>query len=243
MFELSDKKRKNVLINCDHGLMIVNRFDHNEDLRGHGQWLLDHGNANTVEAAATIRSIKRPDPVIFDIGANIGTYTTLLSKAFPTGKLYSFEPQRLVFQMLCGNLAINNYENCYAYNLALADYNGIIQVFEPDYSCPEDFGLFSLVNDKIRSKSGVSYKLEIKTLDQFVSDFAIEQLDFIKIDAEGMDLQILKGARNTLARFSPSLLVEFDNTENNILDNLVDFLGKENYTFELIQNNILAIPK
>ena len=60
---------------------------------------------------------------ILDIGANIGTFTTWLSKAFPNGKIYSFEPQRAVFQMLSGNVAINNLYNVYTHNIALGEEN------------------------------------------------------------------------------------------------------------------------
>ena len=47
---LGDKVHRNVLLSCDHGLMIVNRFDCNQEQVGHGQWLLDHGNTSTIEA-------------------------------------------------------------------------------------------------------------------------------------------------------------------------------------------------
>jgi FkbM family methyltransferase len=243
MFYVGDRIRRNVLVNCDHGSMIINRFDCDNEGKGHGQWLLDHGNVSTIEASATLNYLKNPESVIFDVGANIGTYATILSKTLPNSKIFCFEPQRLIFQMLCGNFAINNYDNCYAYNLALGDNNTVMDIDEPDYCTKNDFGTFSLVHDNILNKSGKRNKIEIITLDDFVNKFSIEQLDFLKIDAEGMDLAILKGGEKTLQKFSPGLLIEHTNTQTSIFEELVDYLNINNYNFEVIYNNVLATPK
>lgn len=243
MFVISNRPRKNILVNCDHGSMIINRFDSNFEEKGHGQWLLDHGHVSSLEAAATLKNLKIQDPVIFDIGANIGTYATILAKSLPSSAIYCFEPQRMIFQMLCGNFAINDYDNCYAYNLALGEQSTIVEITEPDYYAKNDFGTFSLINDRIADKSGRTYRVEVLTVDEFVAKFLIPRIDFIKIDAEGMDLMVLKGARQTLAKFSPGLLVEHTDLRQNYLNEIVDYLGETNYNFEVIHNNLLAIPK
>jgi len=242
MFVLSNTVKKNILVNCDHGTMIVNRFDSNFESKGHGQWLLDHGNVSTLEATVTLKTLKRQDAVIFDIGANIGTYATILAKSLPLAKIFCFEPQRLVYQMLCGNFAINNYDNCYPYNVALGDKSCVIDVAEPNYYSNNDFGLFSLTEEKIPT-SGNYYTLEVLTLDDFVNKFSIKQIDFVKVDVEGMDLAVLKGGKHTLSKFSPALLVEYNNTQQDMLKEIIDYLGQDNYTFEVIHNNLLAVPK
>jgi FkbM family methyltransferase len=243
MISVKDKVRRNVLVSSDHGLMIVNRFDCNGEQVGHGQWLLDHGNTSTVEAQTAYDCLRdRTEPVIFDIGANIGTFTTWMTTAFPRGKIYSFEPQRLVFQMLCGNLAINNFDNCYAYNLGLGSANTRIEIQEPDYYKREDFGIFSLVEDKVHNKSGISTVVEIMTLDTFVQLNRITRVDYIKIDVEGMDIDVLKGAEKTLAAYSPCIFIEHSDNRRSILDEIVAFLGQDCYNFKVIGNNVLAVP-
>ena len=83
IFNIGDKPRRNVLVSTDHGLMIVNRFDCNHEQVGHGQWLLDHGNVSTIEASYCYGAIQDiQNPVIFDIGANIGTITTWMANSF-----------------------------------------------------------------------------------------------------------------------------------------------------------------
>jgi FkbM family methyltransferase len=243
MILVKDKIRRNVLVSSDHGLMIVNRFDCNHEQVGHGQWLLDHGNTSTIEAQAAYDCLKdRLNPVIFDIGANIGTFTTWMASAFPHGKIYCFEPQRLIFQMLCGNLAINNFDNCWVYNMGLGQQNTRIEIQEPDYYHSEDFGIFSLVEDKVNHKSGVRSMVDLMTLDTFCEINHIDRLDYIKIDAEGMDLAVLKGASSTLQRFMPTIFIEHNDNRRSILEEIVEYLGSDRYNFRVIGNNLLAVP-
>ena len=163
-FKVGDKIHRNVLLNCDHGLMIVNRFDCNHEQVGHSQWLMDHGNVSTVESLYCHELIKEIfEPVIFDIGANIGTFTTWMAKAFTQGKIYSFEPQREVFKMLCGNASINNLYNVYPHNIGLGKENTKIEFDEPNYFEKNDFGTFSLVEDIITFTLGLN-QIMIKLL-------------------------------------------------------------------------------
>lgn len=244
IFNIGDKVHRNVLLSCDHGLMIVNRFDCNHNQVGHGQWLLDHGNTSTIEAYNCYQSIKEfSEPVIFDIGANIGTFTTWMAKAFPSGKIYCFEPQRQVFQMLCGNAAINNLYNVYAYNIALGKENTMIQFYEPNYFQKNDFGTFSLVEDIIKEKSNNSIVVQINTLDWFVKNYNIPKIHLLKIDVEGMDLDVLVGARETLRKHFPVIFIEHCDNRKSIVDDIKKFLDHFEYSYETIGNNLLCKPQ
>ena len=242
MFNISDKIRRNVLVSSDLGPMIVNRFDYNKNKVGQGQSLLDHGNICTVEASICINVLKnKKNPVIFDVGSNIGAFTIWLAKYFNEGKVYSFEPQRLIFQMLCGNIAINNIFNVYAYNLAFGKDNCRIEILEPNYNIPNDFGTFSLVNNTINDKSE-KIIIDLYTIDNFVTENKIEKVDLIKIDAEGMDLQVLNGAIETIKNSKPVIFVEFFDNNKSIQTEIESFLQELNYSKEIIENNILGIP-
>lgn len=240
IFTIGDKVHRNVLLSCDHGLMIVNRFDCNHEQVGHGQWLLDHGNTSTIEASNCFNSIKEiSDPVIFDIGANIGTFTTWMAKAFPMGKVYSFEPQRAVFQILSGNVAINNLYNVYTYNIALGKENSKIEFYEPNYFEKSDFGTFSLVEKNlIETKNKII--VSINTLDWFMEYYDILKIDLLKIDAEGMDLHVLSGATNTIKKYSPVIFIEHCDNKKSIIDEIKKFLDKFDYKYTVIDNNLLC---
>jgi FkbM family methyltransferase len=241
IFGVGNKTARNILLSCDHGTMIINRFDCNHERVGHGQWLLDHGNTTTIEAQYSWDKIKsKHNPIIFDIGANMGTYTTWMSKIFPEGKIYSFEPQRSVFQILCGNLAINNLHNVYAYQFALGKENSIIQINEPNYFGYEDYGTFSLVENVITNLTNEKLTVEIKTLDWFVENYSVPYVDFIKIDVEGMDLDVLDGARKTIDRFHPYIFIEHYDNKKSILESVIKFVEEYEYEYELVGNNLIT---
>jgi FkbM family methyltransferase len=223
--------------------MIVNRFDSNHEGVGHGQWLLDHGNTSTVEAANCYESIKEfSEPVIFDIGANIGTFTTWMARAFPRGKVYAFEPQRVVFQMLSGNAAINNLYNVYTHNIGIGKENCKVEFEEPDYFDKCDFGTFSLV-EKIVPPSKNKFILSINTLDWFVEYHNIPKVHMLKIDVEGMDLDVLTGGTNTIKKQLPVIFIEHCDNRKTILEEIKIFLDKFDYGYKIIGNNVLCKPQ
>jgi FkbM family methyltransferase len=244
VFNVGDKVHRNVLLSCDHGLMIVNRFDCNYEKVGHGQWLLDHGNTSTIEAYSCYNAIKDlSEPVIFDIGANIGTFTTWMAKAFPKGKIHSFEPQRAVFQMLSGNAAINNLYNVYTYNLGLGKENTKVEFEEPNYFEKNDFGTFSLVQDIITEKTKNKIVVQINTLDWFFEYYKIPKVHLLKIDVEGMDLDVLIGGSNTIKKYLPIIFIEHCDNRKTILDDIKEFLNQYEYNYEIIGNNVLCTPQ
>jgi FkbM family methyltransferase len=244
VFNIGDKVHRNVLLSCDHGLMIVNRFDCNQDQVGHGQWLLDHGNTSTIEAYNCYQSIKDySEPIIFDIGANIGTFTTWMSKAFPKGKVYSFEPQRQVFQMLSGNAAINNLYNVYTYNIGLGKENTKVEFEEPNYFEKNDFGTFSLVENVISQTTNNKIVVQINTLDWFVEYYNIPKVHLLKIDVEGMDLDVLIGGQNTIKKHFPIIFIEHSDNRKSIIAEIKNFLDTFEYEYHTIGNNVLCKPQ
>lgn len=232
------------MVSTDHGLMIVNRFDHDQNQVGHAQWLLDHGNSDSIEAFICIRLLESiHQPVMFDIGANIGTITTLVANVLRSCEIYCFEPQHDVFKILCGNLAINNLDNCRAYNIALGNKNTTVEIREPDYFSPNDFGIFSLIENKIPVLSNKTIMVDVCTVDDFVAKHHIEKIDLIKIDAEGMDFAVLEGARLIIEKYNPRIFIEHSDNKKSNLDKIQNFLGHEKYNFMIIRNNLLAVPR
>jgi FkbM family methyltransferase len=224
--------------------MIVNRFDCNQEQVGHGQWLLDHGNTSTIEAYNCYNAIKDlSEPVVFDIGANIGTFTTWMAKAFPKGKIHSFEPQRAVFQMLSGNAAINNLYNVYTYNMGLGKENTMVEFEEPNYFEKNDFGTFSLVQDIITEKTNNKIAVQINTLDWFVECYKIPKVHLLKVDVEGMDLDVLIGGSMTIKKHLPIIFIEHCDNRKTILDDIKEFLNQYEYNYEIIGNNVLCTPQ
>jgi FkbM family methyltransferase len=127
--------------------------------------------------------------------------------------------------------------------MAIGDKDDYILIEEPNYEKPEDFGIFSLIEDKIYNKSNKKTIIPIMKIDTFVERYNINKLDFIKIDVEGMDIDVLKGAQKTLEKYNPYIFIEHSDNRKSILNEITDFLGLSKYEFKVIGNNVLAKPK
>ena len=75
-----------------------------------------------------------------DIGANIGIHSVVLSSEVGEGRVYSFEAQRFLFNMLVGNIALNSLENEFFYHNAVSNQNELIDIPTFDYGKPMSFG-------------------------------------------------------------------------------------------------------
>ena len=152
-----------------------------------------------------------PNGVILDIGANMGTFTVPLAYYNKQYNVVAFEPQSMVYHQLCGNLALNGIQNVKALNLGLGERDELIKVTLPDYTSEDNIGAFSL-DEEVRSHddylcktSGKVEMIEVRTLD----GFQIGNVRLIKIDVEGMELSVLKGAVETLKHSNyPPILFE-----------------------------------
>lgn len=255
-FFIGNRVVPNILVSCDHGLMIVNRFDNN--INSVGVTLLDHGNNNTIEADLTLRALADiTNPVVFDIGSNIGTYATWIARALMNrnGKVYCFEPQREIFQMLCGNMAVNNIFNVYAHQVGLGREEKFIDLPVVDYCTNgSSFGAFSLdgvERNRYTKIPNSTQRVKITTLDKFVEEWNIEKVDFIKIDAEGLDIDVMDGGKNTIQKFKPDLFIEFLNlgstkdeqTSEEGKDNLIKYLKNLGYNYHVVGHDIFATTK
>lgn len=122
--------------------------------------------------------------IFIDVGAAQGYYTLKAAKTMRNGSLLSFEPDALAYRMLQGNLAINNLQNVKTFNVALNDVEGEIE-----------FG-----KARVRSRK----------LDSILKEEGLElrEDDVIKIDVEGMALNVLEGAVNAIKRSKPKFVIE-----------------------------------
>ena len=146
-----------------------------------------------------------PGMVVFDVGANIGSYTVLAAKRVgPAGRVYAFEPSSANFDMLSANVVLNEFEDrTRLYNMALWSAKGILNMV-----CPAD-GAFCSVGGPADTLVGRETEtIECTSVDAIVLAEKLERVDVIKIDAVGADFDVLKGAARTLQRFGPDLLME-----------------------------------
>ena len=225
-----------VLAATNHGNMIINRHDRSEvgggAAFGVGHQLLAQSafDPDEVGLALHLLDLRRRNfgagVVAIDGGANIGVHTIEWARHMAGwGRVLSFEAQEYVFYALAGNIALNNCWNASARWSALGESEGFIDVPEPDYMRPGSFGSLELRQRKQTEFIGqqVSYQAEdcVRTPMVTIDSLGYERLDFLKIDVEGMEIEVLKGARATLQRCRPIVLAEVIKSD---AQQLVDFL-------------------
>ncbi len=155
-------------------------------------------------------AIGRPDPIIVDVGANMGQFASRIARQFPGGRIYSFEPIRTSARGLRRVLGWLKLDNVQVFNEAMCDKVGVEAMHVPVFSTYADGALAVLEGSK-RSHSNVTYNVEqvfTNTIDAFVSAHEIARLDFLKVDTEGAEERVVRGGMDTITRALPMLYLE-----------------------------------
>lgn len=174
-----------------------------------------------------------------DIGAHMGTYSIILGKKCK--EVYAFEAQKSTFDCLSIGVCINNAFNIKTHNVALGDKEGSLNL----YQVSEDGGCSSLRSEVSKNMGYPVIDEEIvsvKTLDSF----ELKNVDFLKIDVEGYELNVLKGSVRTLVdnNFPPFVFEawpdEWYKNDKELLISFVKNLGYEVYPIAGYGNMYLA---
>lgn len=188
----------------------------------------------------------RPDWVAFDIGMNFGYFTCLLASICKD--VHGFEPVGWLAGRARANASLNAFANVTINELALSDRTGTAQLNLPD---PDhcNWGTSSLVHKSSSATAVVDVPLE--TLDNYCAAHGITRLDFMKVDVEGAEHLVFRGAKETLTRLRPTIIFEY-NTESgpeaySLLENLgyrfFDVEGRPLPLHEARLHDVLAVPE
>ncbi len=152
-----------------------------------------------------LASITKPGDVFVDVGANVGYFSLLGAwRAWPNGQLWAFEPQPRLYSLLWDNLSINGYTGmAHTHRLALSDSAGLatLRIFEGYEAAstirdvPADF---IAETERQTGRRSRTIEVETRTLDQVMS--GVPEVNVMKIDAEGHEPAILRGAKRLLER-------------------------------------------
>ena len=168
-----------------------------------GRALIHYGEYSELEWRVLERYCRSGDTAV-EVGANIGAHTVSLAKAVgPSGRVVAIEPQPIIFQMLCANVALNCLLHVETLNCACGSGEGMMGALRLDYEAQGNFGGFSLQGP---NESAPSTPVIVKRLDDLLRGSG--RLDLIKIDVEGMEADVLTGAAGVIERFRPTVYVE-----------------------------------
>jgi len=168
-----------------------------------------------------IASHLKDGDVFFDVGANIGLFSLYLKRLYPDLKCYLFEPFPTLFNCLKLTLKNSKMEDVHINDYALCNENKELEFFIDTFND----GGHSLDSSSIssRSKKAQSLKIQGKKLDSFVAENNIDRIDFLKIDIQGAEVEFLKGARESINKFKPKIMVELNNKN---LEDFINLIGE-----------------
>lgn len=160
-----------------------------------------------------IEKCLRKGDTFIDVGANIGLMSLFALKCVNNnGIIYSFEPEPETFIILRKNIEINKINNIRAYNIGLGEGEYKSVIFTNPYA---NRGCSSLRKPPNQNNSK-RFMVQIKTLDNFIIEHNITNIRMLKIDVEGWELQVLRGAKNLFQTIrAPIICIEYSKLQNN----------------------------
>src|ERR1700730_1461942 len=169
----------------------------------------------------TLWRLIEPDNFVLDIGANIGFITSLCSyKTGENGKVWAFEPNPLIIQRLTRNIQSSNFKNITLFPVALSDSNkeGFLEL-------PEMFAINQGVAFIVAENNNNAIKIELRKLDDLIPGNTL--INVLKIDVEGHELSVFRGAENLLNKKLIKNIVYED--QDIYPSKIADFLSEKGY--------------
>lgn len=152
--------------------------------------------------------------VILDVGANIGNYCSLIKQKDPSYDIYAFEPHPKTYQRLVENTRTLGIRT---FNIGIGATKGSLTLY--DYDCndgSEHASLHKGVIEQIHKGEAIAHEVTVVSLDEFVSQQRIEKISLLKIDTEGHEFEVLKGAGNLL-KTGKIEMIHFEFNEMNVI--------------------------
>ena len=207
--------------------------------------LLFWNGYNTFEYSSIFEVLSKSVNSFLDIGSNIGYYSLLAAKSNPNIKAYAFEPAVGPKYFLKQNIKINNFSSkIEAIDIALSNTRGTIDFYEVG-NLKYKYLTHNLAGEgnagtKKTSRNFIKTSVETNTLDNFINLQAIKEVDLIKMDTEGTEVDILKYGTETIKQFEPIIICEtLFNTIETELEAFFKPLGYQFYNH--VENGLVKV--
>jgi FkbM family methyltransferase len=187
----------------------------------------------------------KKEPVIFDIGANVGTYSNYILNCNTEAIVFAFEPHPKTYKKLTSNTKNNRFKS---FNLGVGDTNEELQLY--DYDNKDGSSHASLYKDVIKDLhkgNPISHSVKMIKLDDFLLDHSLSTIDLLKIDTEGNEFKVLLGALSALDN-KKIKAIHFEFNEMNIVSKVTfkdfwDLLNNYKFYRILPGGKLLPIEK
>lgn len=213
----------------DNGLVC---FINTKDLIG---WKIFFTGEYERDTNRVLEQYVKDGDVVIEAGANMGSETLLLSRLTGKGKVYGFEPNPYTFDRLKTNVSINELNNVEVFDLALGEKNGDISF----HIYPKNFCNAGMSSKYMDTPLTRKITVPQQTLDTFVEAQNIRKVDFLKMDIQGAEMDVLMGATATIAKHKPTIFLEAFTIYNDI-NAMYAELTKYGYTVNNISDKGLV---
>ena len=181
--------KKNIELN--NGLILNLENDHDYELRANYLTDIMTNNFETQKINLIKKVLSSGDKFI-DIGCSFGLFSLIASKIVGVnGEVLSFDPSETAIKTLNKNSQLNGFHNIKTFNIALGDSDKSIHFFGQNYGG-------TIIKGNPQYDTSIGREIEMKKLDTTLSSTNLDNLKFIKIDAEGSEFDIIKGAENII---------------------------------------------
>ncbi len=177
-----------------------------------------------------------PGSTVLDIGANSGLFSLLAGRRDPSVRVHAIEPVPRVLERLRGNVALNRLTNVACYHLACGDVTGPVTLHVPT---DEVTPMMASLRPGWSTGSSVEERVECTTVDDFVRSVGERRVDVIKVDAEGSEDAVLRGAAGTIGEHRPFIFCEVLN-RGGLADAITETLAGHDYAFFSLGETDLA---
>lgn len=189
--------------------------------------------------------VLKPGMTFLDVGANMGLFTLFAStKVGNGGRVVSVEPSSREFSKLETNCKINKLTNVSLVKKAASDHQGsaVLKIAVDEHAGHNTLGSFPGVTTSLLSEETVV----LDTIDSIISALKLNNVHMIKIDVEGAEEKVLRGAKETISRFHPLLLFEFsDNTltlQGSSTARILDYFRTIDYSVFTFTSGAKVVP-
>lgn len=183
--------------------------------------------------------------VAIDAGANFGSISIPISKKLgDSGKLYSFEMSKIMTERLKRNLQQNKCSNVEVINTALSETVGEEVFFkEPELNENINFGDIRI------NKKNIGSQIKTTTIDSLeIQGKLQDRVSFIKVDCQGYDLKVMRGAKNIIQKYKPIVVFEWESEMSamfgDTMEDVIKFFSELNYEVTKIKkDDWIGVPK
>ena len=180
------------------------------------------------------------DSVFFDVGANNGDYIYTANKIVPEQNIFAFEPIPKSYNQIS-----RTFKNACIQNIALSDMASKNARLKIPVIDSKKFYTRSTLQTQFKEKGeeqSIIINVKVSTIDEFVKEKKLQQIDMIKVDVEGAEFKVVKGAVESIRKFRPVLQIEIEQRHHDYpITEIIDFIRGLGYECYYLNPDMLKI--